>query len=146
MNINLTPDQYRTLVKLIYMGHWMLTAHKDTPDDVIDAAASHIYSFAKSAGVESLFEADADNGKFYSTRAFEDLMSESIRDYDDQAFWDELIDRLTSRDFLAKYGEKAINKMTVEERFAKMGEFEERYDEEFADHGLERIAIDDSKP
>jgi len=124
----------------------MLTAHREKPDEVIDAVASHIYSFAKSAGVESFVEADADNGQFYPTRQLEDLMTESIRDYDDQTFWEELIDRLTSRDFLAKYGEQAINKMTLKERFANTWEFEERYNEEFADHGLQRITIDDSKP
>jgi len=146
MNINITPDHFKTLVRLIYTGHWMLTAHKETPDEVIDTVASHIYSFAKSAGVESLVEADADNGRFYPTRQFEDLMDEFLRDYDDQTFWDELIDRLASRDFLVQYGEKAINKMTPIERLTKMEEFEERYNEEFADHGLERVAIDDGKP
>ena len=144
MNINLTPDQFKTLMNLIYMGHWMLTAHKEKPDKVIDAVASHIYSLAKSAGVESLVDADADNGRFYPTRQFEDLMDESLCDYDDQTFWDELIDRLASRDFLVKYGETAIKNMTLEERLTKIGEFEEQYNEEFADHGLERIAIDDS--
>ena len=73
-------------------------------------------------------------------------MDESLCDYDDQTFRDELIDRLASRDFLVKDGETAIKNMTLEERLTKIGEFEEQYNEEFADHGLERIAIDDSKP
>jgi hypothetical protein len=46
---------------------------------------------------------------------------------------------------LAKYGEEAIQKMSFEERFTKFQEFEERYDEEFEDHGIERIVIGDSK-
>ena len=71
-------------------------------------------------------------------------MSQYIDDYDNQTFWEELIERLANRDFLAKYGEEAIQKMSFEERFTKFQEFEERYDEEFEDHGIERIVISDS--
>ena len=145
MDINFTQEQFKTLLKLIYMGHWMLTAHDDKPDKVIDALTSHIYSFAKSSGVNTLVELDPDNGRFYGTRQFEELMSEYIDDYDNQTFWDELIERLANRDFLAKYGEEAIQKMSMEERFTNFQEFEDRYGEEFEDHGIERIAISDSK-
>ena len=33
--------------------------------------------------------------------------------------------------------------MTVEERFTNLEEFEERYDEEFEKHGVERLTIKD---
>ena len=145
MDINFTPQQFKTLLRLIYLGRWMLTAHSNKPDKVIDSLASHIYSFAKSAGVDNLVELEREDGLIYPTREFEDRMTEPIRDYDNETFWEELIDRLASRDFLAKYGEQAIQKMSMEERFTNFQEFEDRYGEEFEDHGIERIAISDSK-
>jgi len=50
---------------------------------------------------------------------------------------------LSERDFVAKYGRDASEKMTVEERFTKLEEFEARYDEEFEKHGVERLTIRD---
>src|SRR5258706_5037296 len=145
MDINFTQEQFKTLLKLIYMGHWMLTAHSNKPDKVMDSLASHIYSFAKSAGVGNLVEHDPTDGLIYPSRQLEDLMTEAIHDYDNETFWDELIDRLADRDFLAKYGEQAIQKMSIEEKFTKFQDFKERYGEEFEAHGIERIVIGDSK-
>ena len=61
--------------------------------------------------------------------------------YDNETFWAELIERLTERDLVAKHGQSTCEKMTIEERFTNVAEFETRYDEEFETHGIERLTI-----
>jgi antirestriction protein len=143
MNISLTPEQYKVLLLTTYLGNWMVNAHQVETDKKFDALASHIYSYAKSFGVAELVELDADSGKYYASKDLEELSSESLDDYDNETFWAELIERLSERDLVAKHGEPAIEKMTIGERFASLDEFEARYDEEFENHGVERLTIKD---
>jgi hypothetical protein len=143
MNISLTPEQYKKLLLTTYLGNWMINAHQVETDKTFDAVASHIYSYAESFGAGNLVELDTDSGRYYPTRDLEELASESVDDYDNETFWAELIERLSERDLVAKHGHDASEKMTVEERFTNLGEFEERYDEEFEKHGIDRLTIKD---
>ena len=141
MNISLTPEQYKTLLVTTYLGNWMVNAHRIETDRNFDALASHVYSRAESFGLGSLVELDPENGRYYPTSLLEELAAEYLEAYDNEIFWDELINRLAERDLIAKHGQNVIKKMTVEERFAELEEFETRYGEEFEDHGVERLTI-----
>jgi hypothetical protein len=141
MNISLTPEQYKTLLLATYLGNWMVNSHQVETDKTFDTLASHVYSYAESFGLVGLVELDADNGQYYPTRELEELAAEYIDAYDNETFWDELIERLSQRDLDAKYGQDASEKMTVEDRFTKLEEFEARYDEEFEKHGVELLTI-----
>ena len=46
----------------------------------------------------------------------EDLAAERMGAYDNETFWAELIERLSERDLVAKHGQSASEKMTIEER------------------------------
>ncbi|MEA2005081.1 MAG: hypothetical protein U9O50_02260 [Acidobacteriota bacterium] len=56
-------------------------------------------------------------------------------------FWDELIDRFAKRDFINKYGQEAIRKMDLEERFGKLQPFINKYEREFEKYGIENLII-----
>jgi len=49
-------------------------------------------------------------------------------DFVDASFWDELFERLAERDFVNTLGEKAILKMSQDERFSKFYEFADPLD------------------
>lgn len=141
MIISLTPEQYKNLLVMTYLGNWMVNAHRVETDEGFEAAASRIYSHAKSAGARDLVELDADKGRYYPTRELEKLAHQWVDAYNNEIFWDELIDRLSERDLVAKHGKDACEQMTIEERFGNLEEFESRYGEEFEEHGIERLAI-----
>ena len=144
MSISMTPEQYKTLLLMTYLGNWMINSHQVETDKTFDTVASHVYSYAESFGLASLVELDADNGQYYPTRALEELAAEHMDEYDNETFWAELIERLSDRDLVAKHGQDASEKMTVEERFTNLEEFETRYDEEFETRGIERLTIKDN--
>jgi hypothetical protein len=148
MKIGLTREQYENLIKLVYLGNWMInavrTGKEDDPQiEKYNEIEQYIFSFAKEAGLEKYIEFDQKYNQFFPTREFEENqeLTQYQEDYDDEVFWQELSGRLGSRDFLKEYGEGAIRKMDQKERFLKEQEFIIKYEEEFAEHGLDNLEI-----
>jgi hypothetical protein len=145
MEIKLTKEQYESLLKLVYLGNWMINAIRLEDDRVkkYDEIEQYIFSFAKDAGLEKYIEFDKEYNKFFPTREFEeDPELERYREeYEDEVFWDELADRLGARDFIREYGMEAIEKMDPEERFIKEQEFIIKYEEEFEKNGLANLEL-----
>lgn len=142
--IEFTKAQYENLIKLVYLGNWMINAIRT--DDIVkkyDDVEQHIYSFAKDVGLDKYIEFDSELNKFFPTKELEEdeEMEKYREEYDDEIFWDEITDRLARRDFIRKYGENAIKKMTWKERSGKECPFIEKYEREFAKHGIENLEI-----
>jgi len=149
MKIEFTKKQFKSLLKLAYLGNWMANANRT--DDMIkeyEDLEDYIFSFAKDFGFKKYVDdEDADQGKFFPTRLFEENtdVSKLHEEYDDATFWDEIIDRLTDRDFFRKYGVDKIKKMDRNERWEKLFEFEKKYADEFRKYGIERLEIREAK-
>lgn len=143
MNLKLTKKQYKNLLKLVYLGNWLINAIRLEDDRIkkYDEIEEYIYSFAKKAGLEKYIEFDKKFNKFFPTREFSDGMYQYIEEYDDDAFWEELIDRLARCDFVKKYGQKTIRKMDLKELIEKEQPFLDKYAKEFAKHGLKNLEI-----
>jgi hypothetical protein len=148
MEIKLTKEQYENLIKLVYLGNWMINAIRsgaegDERIGKYDNIAQYIYSFAKDAGLEKYIEFDKEFNQFFSTREFEEDtdINQYIEEYDDELLWDELINRLARRDFIKEYGEETIKKMDWRERIEKEHPFIEKYAKEFEKHGIENLEI-----
>ena len=146
MKINFTKKQYEDLVKLIHLGTWMINAHRT--DDIVEKyedLEQYILSFYKDFGIEKFIEFDKELNKFFPTREFEEDtdVEQYIDEYNNDIFWEELIDRLARRDFIREYGEDKVLKMTWEERFEKEQPFIDKYDEEFEKNGIENLDIKD---
>ncbi|PIZ74793.1 hypothetical protein COY07_00120 [Candidatus Peregrinibacteria bacterium CG_4_10_14_0_2_um_filter_43_11] len=148
MKINITKKQYALLIKMLYLGDWMINAIK-LPDDrnrEVDEFFSYILSFAKEFGMEDM--TDEDEGEFSASRELDedDLVQESMEAYNEETFWDELIDRLAERDFHRKYSTAEIRAMKDWiERAGHTDEFRDKYAEEFEKNGLDRLEIADGK-
>lgn len=145
MKIGFTKEQFENLMKLVYLGNWMVNANRT--DDTIkkyEELENYIFSFAKDFELEKYVDdEDAEKGKFFPTRVFEEETDvDEIRDeYDDETFWTELPDRLGERDFFKKYPEKEAEKMTRDERFLKMQECIIKWEEELEENGIDRMEI-----
>jgi hypothetical protein len=61
MNIELSKEQYKTLLKMLYCGEWMLNSYKIKEDKIYEETSEleqHIFSFAKENGLENWVEFD----------------------------------------------------------------------------------------
>src|SRR3989344_1830579 len=147
--IEFTKEQFKALLKLVYLGNWLANAQRDGSNEnpnleEYEAIENYIFSFAKQFGLsEYVDDEEAAKGKFYPTRVFEEEtdIQKLIEEYDEEIFWDELIDRMGDRDFFRHYSKVEIQKMTQDERFKNLYEFIDKWADEINKHGIERIKI-----
>ena len=144
MNIAFTKEQYENLVKLIYLGNWMVNAIRiDDAVKKFEDVEQYIHSFHKDFGLERYVMYDQELRKFFPTNELETEsdVEEYRDDYEDEVFWSELTDRLARRDFIREHGEAVIRKMEPMERMKKEQPFIDKYDDELHKHGIERLEI-----
>lgn len=152
-DINFTKEQFEKLLKLVYIGNWVINANRDgSPEnprkEEYEKLEDYIFSFAKQFGFDKYVDdEEAGERKFFPTRMFEEEtdVRELIDEYDNETFWDETIDRLGERDFYRYYSKDEIQKMTQEERFEKVYEFIDKWAEEINENGIERLGIKNNK-
>jgi len=147
MKIDITKEEYRSLLDILSMADWLMHAHKTEQDRrtaPYDKLMQKLYSLAKDMGYEELVEHDPLEGDYYLARRFEEN-SQSwifIDEFTDSSFWDELSHRLTERDAARKAGgEEKLKSMNREERTALESQIQERYDDEFFENGIDRLEV-----
>lgn len=144
IQLNLTPEQYRDLVRIAYLGEWMINAPHDT--EAQDEPAAQAFQGLLAAGAEALPDIDQDpetGDHFLSSEAADKFYDDHITDYDDHVFWDELAERLAVRDLAARRG---VTPETIdrEDNLAALRPLEERWRHEFERHGIERLDLGQS--
>lgn len=146
MQIELSRDEYKTLLGILEISFWVLRAHHtQEPEDrkKFHDFEQKIYGYAKEMGFDELIQFDEDHQMFFPTRQHDDNseVRPFIDEFENDSFWVELIDRLSNRDTLRKYGQAKLSQMSTEDRFKAMFEFEEKYEREFEQHGISRMEI-----
>ncbi|MEP7085007.1 MAG: hypothetical protein ABI854_09740 [Betaproteobacteria bacterium] len=151
MKILFTKSEYRTLIDMIYVAEWMLTA-RDEEVDPAKAKYVHlvqkIYSHAKEFGWEALVDGSAADNEYFPTLVYEEQsgIHDLIDGYDADSFWDQLVDRMTERDVMAKVGAKEKEKLSNEAYMAIAEPIADAYEIEFSGHGIDRLQLSDAKP
>jgi hypothetical protein len=148
MQIDFSKDEYYALLGILEIANWVLFAHKtDEPEDrkVYKDLEQKIYSFAETFGFDDLIMFDKKYKEYFPTRKQDDNspVRSFIDEFENDSFWDELIDRLSERDIQRDIGEKKLQSMTREERLKKYLKYEQSYQEEFEEHGIDRLGIRD---
>jgi hypothetical protein len=149
MNINFTKNEYRLFLDIAYLGQWMLQAYESDlsgEDDEYEMLVQKIYSFGNEMGCGDLVESSKKLNKFYPTRLYEDEsgIHDKIDRYNEDTFWDELINRLAERDAHAD-AEASNQEISSVEDFLKLSApHESRYAQEFSKNGLRNITISET--
>jgi hypothetical protein len=147
MNIEINKDEYPDLLELLYIAHWVLTAHKTEEDPRSEKCIKVIqklYSLAGKMGHDRLIGYDPASREYFATTEFEggSQARAFIDEFVDHSFWDELIIRLAERDAARQAGGyENLRALGDEERYAIEEPLEETYSEEFTRHGLDNVAI-----
>ncbi len=148
MKIEFTKDQYENLLKMAYLGNWMINAFREenetTPE--YEQLEEYLLKHAKDFDLEHL--AIEDSGNFFPSADLEadEEMDTYMDEYKDEVFWEQLAYRLSLKDLLNKFGEEELNDMEPEKRFLLISNLEEQYNEELYRTGLENVSIKDFEP
>jgi hypothetical protein len=139
MNIPITPEDYRKLIELAYLGEWLVNAQHDT-DFQDDQAGRALQSLLSAAPVDGV-DRDAETGDYFLKADWvEQLYDSYILDYDDHVFWDELTERLAQRDLAKKRG-VSPDDINRDDDLLELRPLEERYRRELEENGVERLDI-----
>ncbi|MFY9463377.1 MAG: hypothetical protein WAP52_04310 [Candidatus Sungiibacteriota bacterium] len=144
-NIPFTREQYRALLKAVYLGNWMANAHR--AEDALqeyERIADYVFSLAPLFGLAKYIDQDeAQHGHYEPTRFFEESTGVHgiHHEYDEEAFWDELAEELGRRDMFERHTEQEIAAMGNNEWMQKLAALIDAYDDEFIARGIERLRI-----
>ncbi len=143
MDIKLTSDQFELLLKLVYLGHWMIEGAREEESNLeeFDRIADYIYSLAPAFGVKRWVEFDEAEGNYFPSEELDEAMEEIIARYEDASFWDQLVVRLAERDLIRDYGEEAVKRMDWKELEKKRAMAVQKYIREIEEHGLDNLVI-----
>lgn len=144
IKLELYPEEFRTLVELVYLGNWMVNGIRDERDERYDKVEQKVFQYAPDAGLEDSFEQDEETGQLLPAASFEEgPVARFIEEYDDYTFWEELADKLARRELGKKYGPEAFEKLEDEERERLWDEATKPFIEEFAKNGVARLRLAD---
>jgi len=142
MHITLSQDQYEKLLHLVYLGNWLVNSYRgDERLEEYDKLAEDIMASAPSAGLKDQVEFDEFEGRYYPSRKLDEAMRAFWEEYDEDVFWNMLIDGLAERDFGRKYGEENLDTMEGDEYDKRIDPFLKKYEKEIDEHGLERLEV-----
>jgi len=138
-SVHLTTDQFKTLLKLVYLGEWVVNAHKVERDEEFDELTKHLFSLTKDFNIPdiSLEEdpqypcADYENGE----------VRDYIDEYNELTFWDELTQRLTDKLFTERYTPEQRQSMDRSTRSQTLCRLEEEVNTFLKTTGINQIVI-----
>lgn len=145
LNIDLTRNQFEDLVRCVYLAHWMINGIRPEDEKVrrYEDLEQYVYALAHKHGYPDLVEFLKERNKFF----FKDEFSESNeadgyrREYDDEMFWTELIQRLATRDLLEQYGVESLSKMNTREEVEKKQPILRKYIDELEQNGVQNLKL-----
>jgi len=134
MKIELTEQQFRYLLDLVYIGNWVLNSTRgDDRIEEYDQVESLIFSHCLHHKMSKLVELY--RGELIPSRAFADGgIHEAIEQYEDTIFYELLAEELALRDLDGQ-------PLTRENYDALMARID-AYLSEFDEHGTDRVTVD----
>lgn len=134
MKIELTEQQYRYLLDLVYVGNWVMNSTREADrikeyDEVEGLVFSHCLR-QKMPKLVELYK-----GELIPSRAFSDGgIHEAIENYEDIVFYEILAEELALRDM--------DGEPLTRENYSELTRRIDEYLSEFDEHGTDNISVD----
>lgn len=142
MDIKLTKAQYETLLRLVYLGNWVINSfHEEDRDEDSDALENYIYAKARDFGLGDRITYDEEADRHFPKKSVEDEWLAESDDFKNDLFWDELMYRLADRDLVQRFGEANVDAMSEDDRARREDEIVDQYYKEFEKNGLDNFKL-----
>lgn len=150
MKINFTNKEYATLIEMLDIADWVISAHKNTNgprEQPYEELRKKLYALASDFGCDDKITYSKEDDDYFETRSFEEAAHrEFIEEYDTETFWSQLIDRLVMRDASNEVGEDAFLNSDIETHFPILEKYEAIWSSEFEKHSLDNLVIKPKNP
>ena len=152
MKLELTDQEFRYLLDLVYIGNWVLNSTRgDDRIEEYDQVEGKVFSHCVPQGMPKLVERY--RGSLIPSRAFADGgIHEAIEQYEDVVFYEILAEELALRDAKIMALQSQINPHFLNNTLESQPLTRENYDalmaridaylSEFDEHGTDRVTVD----
>ena len=147
MNIEITTKEYRDLLDILHIADVVMSGHRKEEDMRTERnrmLIQKLYALARGQGLDHYVSYHEGTNKYVLTDDFEHntIAHAVIDEFGDHLFWDELIDKLSTRDAeQIMGGTDRLNAMNDSDRLHVTGPIRQRYIEEFTKNGVANLAI-----
>ena len=134
MKLEVTDQEFRYLLDLVYIGNWVLNSTRgDDRIEEYDQVESAVFSQCLPQGMPKLVEQY--RGSLIPSRAFADGgIHEAIESYEDVVFYEILAEELALRDM--------DGEPLTRENYTQLMDRIDAYLSEFDQHGTDNISVD----
>ena len=142
ITLSFTPAQYRRLLNMVYLGNMVMGAADNYKEDAYNEVESVVFSKGKARGREKYAEYIEEYGGFLPTKDFEDCgILKVLENYDDEAFWSELVRRLALIDV-----SKFADVKNPDIMYSAIIQRTEQYEDFFEENDLTKIKVEGMPP
>ena len=143
IELKLTKRQYKALLDLVYLGDWMVNGIRVSPLAPYEDAAQQVYAAAEKAGCGAQAGYDSELKKHVVFDEAEPgaRLAGFKAAYDEETFWQELVERLSDRDLERAHGADALAKIDKDGLIKLQLAAEDVWDREFREHGVDRLEL-----
>lgn len=139
MRIDLSREQYLTLVKLLQLGNWPLGLTEANQELVSKAEDLEQYIFSLSRDFEAGegIYYDEEEEYYYLSEDLRDTVEVIIDEYEENVFWDQLTHKLATIELKREVTIEA----SIEQKINRLFQLKARYEKYFLENGLDKIDI-----
>ena len=144
MKVSFTPKEYSRLLELVHLGLWVSGARPEDPATMPERyapIAQKAFGLAEAMGCADLVEMDVNSQYFPSEKLTEGPVREKIDHFVEDAFWSELVARLSARDLRSELGEKELTSEMIYAEQDRLPALEDTYWREFEQNGVDNLIL-----
>jgi len=145
ITVEFTRGQFEDLVRCIYLAQWMINGihSEDERNGRYAQLEQYVYALARKMELGDMVEFLKEQNKFVLKDEFVETneVEQFRREYDDEIFWSELIQRLATRDFVERWGIESLSLISPREEVEKRQPFLRKYIDEFEKHGMQNLKV-----
>lgn len=144
MKVSFNAKEYGRLLELVHMGLWVAGARPEDPATMPERyaeIAQKAFALAEPFGCSDLVEVDVNGQHFPTEKLTDGPVHEKLEQFVEDAFWSELVMRLSDRDLRQELGATKLTNTLSEEEEQRLSAIEDKYWREFEGAGVDHVMI-----
>ena len=144
MKVSFTAKEYARLLELAHLGLWVAGARPDDPSTTPEryaAIAQKTFALAESMGCADFVEMDVNGQYFPNEKLTTGPVQDKIDQFVEDAFWSELVARLSERDLRIELGSTKLSEELTEDEERRLAAIEDNYWREFEASGVDHLMV-----
>lgn len=144
MKVSFTTKEYARLLELVHLGLWVAGSRPDDPATMPERYADvsqKVFGLAEVFGCADLIEVDVNGQYFPNEKLTDGAVQEKLEQFVDDAFWSELVARISERDLRQELGVTKLSDELSEDEQERLAAIEDTYWREFETTGIDHLVV-----